>query len=679
MTVGELRPRLWDWARMHLGNWIGGLARAARGLARRLASETCGNVAMIFGISLPVLILMTLGGVDIHRASTVRVNLQDALDAATLAAARSPYTTDAEIQTVGMTALRANLKNYPNITLREADTTFDLQNDELVVANAAVDVKTLVANIFLPPYGQFMDDYIKVGAHSEVNRATKDLEVALVLDITGSMLGTRLTDLQEAAGDLVDLVVQDNQSINSTRMALVPYSMGVNAGSYLNTVRGAARGSTSISAAAWMVANTQKTISALSKANPGVFTSNSHGYNTGDFVWISGVTDTNSNGTVDLAGLVNGRAYKVTRINANTFSLQSWNGSSWQNLSTSNTQTYTANSGIARRCLVSTCDVVVTSANHGLTTGEDVRILNVGGMTQLNTQSSVSPSGSTAFYRTATVLTSSTFTVGVVGPAVPVSTYTSGGTVQCLEYGCQNFLFTNNNGDLRVYDASSCVSERVGTNAYTDVGPSTSKVAFSYVGTTNVGQGGCMTTTFTPLTTNRTTLHDAIDDYTAEGGTAGQIGVAWGWYMVSPNFGSIFPSTSQPAAYGTEGLLKVVIIMTDGEFNAVYYDGVRARDSGSGGGSNDRWINHDSNNGSPFLQAVALCDAMKEEDIIVYTVGFDIAGTTDTTPNTVDTATEVMQACATSAEHVYLPENGTSLKAAFSAIGRSISQLRITK
>jgi Flp pilus assembly protein TadG len=662
---------------MAIGHWIGGIARGACNLVRRMASETRGNVAMIFGLSMPVLVLMTVGGVDIHRASTVRVNLQDALDAATLAAARSPYSDDVNIQRVGLAALKANLKAYPNITLREADTTFVLNKSEIVVASSKVDVKTLVANIFLPPYGKFMDDYIQVGAHSEVNRATKDIEVSLVLDITGSMEGTRLSDLQEAANDLVDLVVQTNQSINKTRMALVPYSMGVNAGSYLNDVRGAARGATNITGAAWMVANSQKTITAMTKASPGVFTANSHGYSTGDFVWISGVTDGNNSGQTDLASYLNGKSYKVVRIDNNTFSLQTLAGSA---INTTGYQTYTASSGIARRCLVSTCEVVVTSNGHGLATGEDVRMLNVGGMTQLNTQNSVSPSGSTPFYQTVTKQTDSTFSINnMVGPVAAVSNYTSGGTVQCLEYGCANFLFTNNENNLRIFEASSCVSERVGSNAYTDAAPSTSKVAFSYVGTTNVGQGGCMTTTFTPLTTNRDTLHSRINAYKAEGGTAGQIGVGWGWYMVSPTFASIFPTESTPDPYGTPNLLKVVIIMTDGEFNAVYYNGVRARDSGAGGGSNDRWINHNSNNGSPFLQSVNMCNAMKAQNIIIYTVGFDISGTPDTTPGTVDTATEVMQACATSPDYVYLPQNGSSLKTAFAAIGRSISQLRISK
>lgn len=679
MIMGRKSPGARD-RTMTFGRHISRMVRGGRRFLGRLARETRGNVAMIFGLSLPVLILMTVGGVDIHRASTVRVNLQDALDAATLAAARSPYSDADNIQRVGMAALKANLNAYPDVILREADTTFVLQDEEIVVASAKVDVKTLVANIFLPPYGQFLDDYVQVGAHSEVNRATKDIEVSLVLDITGSMDGQRLRDLQQASNDLVDLVVQTNQSINRTRMALVPYSMGVNAGSYLNDVRGAATGPTNITAASWEV-GTQKTISGVTKASNAVFTSNGHGFAVGDHVWISSVSSSGSPSNSSLATWLNNKPYRVAATNTNTFTLERWTGSTWTSLSTSSYNTYTANSGRVQKCQLSTCEVVVTSANHGLATGDDVRILGVEGMTQINTQNSVSPStGSNPppFHQTVTRLGSSTFSLNGVVPSM-VSAYTRRGTVQCLEYGCANYLFTNNNGALRIYEASSCVSERVGAQAYTDASPSSAKVAFSYVGTSDVGQGGCMTTTFTPLTTDRATLHSRINAYKAEGGTAGQIGVGWGWYMVSPTFGAIFPQESRPDPYGTRNLLKVVIIMTDGEFNAVYYNGVRARDSGSGGGSNDRWINHDSNNGSPFLQAVSMCNAMKAQGVIVYTVGFDIAGTTDRTPNVVDTATEVMQACATSPSYVYLPQNGTSLKTAFGAIGRSISQLRISK
>ena len=213
---------------------ITGWGRSLKGFADRFAHARQGNVAMIFALSLPPLILMTLGGVDLHRASTVRVNLQDALDAAALAAARSPYTTNAEIRTVGLNALKANLKAYPEITLREDQTTFVLNAEGVVVADSKVDVKALVANIVLPPYGKFMDDKLPVGAHSEVFRSNKMVEIALVLDNTGSMSGTKLTNTKTAAVGLIDrLAAADARSVeeDAVKIALVPFSMTVRANS----------------------------------------------------------------------------------------------------------------------------------------------------------------------------------------------------------------------------------------------------------------------------------------------------------------------------------------------------------------------------------------------------------------------------------------------------------------
>ena len=217
---------------------ITGWGRGLKGFADRFARARQGNVAMIFALSLPPLILMTLGGVDIHRASTVRVNLQDALDAAALAAARSPYTTNAEIRTVGLNALKANLKAYPEITLREDQTTFVLNAEGIVVADSKVDVKALVANIVLPPYGKFMDDKLPVGAHSEVFRSNKMVEIALVLDNTGSMSGTKLTNTKDAAVGLIDrLAAADARSIepDAVKIALVPFSMTVRINSGFGT------------------------------------------------------------------------------------------------------------------------------------------------------------------------------------------------------------------------------------------------------------------------------------------------------------------------------------------------------------------------------------------------------------------------------------------------------------
>lgn len=645
---------------------------------RDFASDARGNVAMLFGLTMPIFLIVVAGGIDINRVSTAKVGLQDALDAAALAAARSPYTQAADIQRVGMDALKANLAAFPATSLVENQTTFILVDDEIVVADAKINVKTLVANIVLPPYGQILDDELPVGVHSEVNRSTKDIEVSLVLDITGSMASpnSRIRDLKSAANSLVDLVVQDQQNINRTRMALVPYSMGVNPGAYIDTVRGTPRGPTSITGASWKSSGwSAKPISGITIANNGIFTSNGHGLAPDDFVWVSGVTQS-GNGS-NLTTLLNDKPYKVVWQSANTFSLQSWNGSAWSNVNTTGRKTY-AGGGSFQKCQISTCEVVIRSDNHGLETGYDVKIRGVNGMTQINNavdDGRVSTTAQTNLFTTVTKRSDDTFSLnGRVGP--DVSNYTSGGTIQCLEQGCREFLFqnlSNNHWRVRpiVDNNRSCVSERIGSEAYTDASAATAPVGAAYASTDNP----CLGSVIQPLTSDRDVLHSQINGYTAVGSTAGQIGVGWGWYMVSPTFGSIFPASSRPDPYDKD-LLKVVVIMTDGEFNTPYCNGVVAG-AVSGSGSTTQHINCAATNGNPFAQAVAMCTAMKRRNVIVYTVGFDIGSGTGGAG--VDTAKEVMQQCATDASHVYLPSDGSSLKTAFAAIGRSISQLRISR
>lgn len=593
---------------------------------------------MLFGLSLPVLILMTVGGVDLHRASTVRVNLQDALDAATLAAARSSYSEDADLQVVGMAALRANLKAYPDIILREADTSFSLNEDAVVVASSRVDVKTLVANIFLPPYGKFMDDYLPVGAHSEVNRSSRNLEVALVLDITGSMGGSRITAMKAAARDLVDLVVQDVQEPYYTRMSVVPYSIGVNVGSWANAARGTPIGARNIAHMAWASA-TARNITGITRANPGVVTSAGHGLVTNDYVWIRNVSGMTQ---------VNNRAYRVQRISSSKFSLQSWNGSSWVAVNTSSYGGY-GGSGEARKCLLSDCAVQVTAPGHGLETGEGVYITGANGMTQVNNRPYI-----------VTKQTDNTYSIGVNG--AEWGAHTSGGSSWCGRDGCQWRVFRNTSNVLRAHQITTCVTERTGAQAYTSAAPSTAFVGRNYPAT----NAPCPSAVIRPLSSDKAAMKSLISSFNVTGSTAGHIGLAWGWYTVSPSFNPLWSGNPAGVASPNE-LLKAVILMTDGEFNTNYCTGVLASNAGIGG----ERINCAATNGDPFDQAEQLCDAMKAEGVMIFTVGLELASGGE--------AEDVMQYCATSPDHVYLPASGGDLSEAFAAIGRELTQLRISR
>ena len=186
---------------------------------------------MISAFVVPLLLLVTFGGIDIHRASTVKANLQDALDAATLAAARSQYTEDADITRVGIASLRANLAPYKDIALLTAQTTFVLDTSTGAVVGAAkVSVDALVADIILPMVGSGTGNQIPVGARSEVLRSNNRVEVALVLDNTGSMSGAKLTNTKAAAIDLINrLEAADSRSIepDAIKISLVPFSQTV--------------------------------------------------------------------------------------------------------------------------------------------------------------------------------------------------------------------------------------------------------------------------------------------------------------------------------------------------------------------------------------------------------------------------------------------------------------------
>ena len=73
--------------------------------------------------------------------------------------------------------------------------------DELVLSATAV-----MPTRFMRLFGQ---DTVTVAATTRINREIRQMELALVLDNTGSMWGTPFTTMQAAAKDLVDIVYGD--------------------------------------------------------------------------------------------------------------------------------------------------------------------------------------------------------------------------------------------------------------------------------------------------------------------------------------------------------------------------------------------------------------------------------------------------------------------------------------
>lgn len=609
-----------------------------RGFLRRFARARRGAVAIQFAaIALPLAVL-SLGLIDVNRASMSKRNLQDALDAAALIVAKSSAANNSQADAIGDAALLAQLATMTADEGSLTSSTFTLggTNNTTVIANAAISVSPVVANLWL-------QGDMTVGAHSEVMRASFDLEVALVVDLTTSMAGQKLTDLKTAATALVPLVVKDSQSPYYSKMSIVPYSNAVNLGTNAATARGAVPAAKSITGVSWS-SGTAKGISGITKANPAVVTATGHGFNNGDRVYIYGVTGMTQ---------VNNRVFTVAGKTTNSFQLSGVNSSTYGAYTASTTDN-------TIKCQATDCELVVTSTAHGFANDAWVYIAGVGGLAASNGATAINSNA----WQAKSVAANSFWLNNTFGP--DYGAFSSNGSAWCTTNGCQYQRFTNTSGSTRIHQISTCVSERT-TNAYTDAAPATTLLGTNYP----VSSNPCLSNTIVPLTSTKSTLTTAISGFAASGSSGGHIGVAWGWYSISPNFSSIFSGTSTPASYTAPHIKKVLILMTDGEYNSSYCSGVISQDSTSGSGSSSDHINCNAPNGNTYTQAKALCEAMKDEDVIIYTVGFQIP---------VDSAAEdLVESCATDAGHVYLPATGTALATAFAAIGADIAAMRISR
>jgi hypothetical protein len=167
-------------------------------------------------------------------------------------------------------------------------------------------------------------------------------------------------------------------------------------------------------------------------------------------------------------------------------------------------------------------------------------------------------------------------------------------------------------------------------------------------------------------------LKRRIDKLEIAGSTAGQMGTAWAWYMLSPSWANLWPAANRPAAYHADAVKKIAILMTDGEYNTGHCNGVIAKDSGTGSGGNSTKIDCNANNGSSNSQAQQLCTAMKSgTGITVFTIGFDLAGN--------QTAISTLRNCASDTSKFYEAANGDELRQAFRDIAIQVAKLRLSQ
>ncbi|MBI1385964.1 MAG: hypothetical protein GC150_13750 [Rhizobiales bacterium] len=204
-----------------------------------------------------------------------------------------------------------------------------------------------------------------------------------------------------------------------------------------------------------------------------------------------------------------------------------------------------------------------------------------------------------------------------------------------------------------------CAIERSGAHAYTDTMPGDGAWIASadpaappadIDPTENTGSYFCPNAEIMPLTDSASSLKARINSLSTGGWTAGHIGLAWAWYMISEEWASIWHSGSQPAPYGDNDTIKAVLMMTDGIFNTAYANGESAD------------------------QALDLCTEMRDRGVIVFSVAFQAP----------TAAADTLRDCASPAggefgQTFFDAQNGTELRQAFISIANQLNTLRLAE
>lgn len=101
-----------------------------------------------------------------------------------------------------------------------------------ITPNADAGQITVVASTFVPTTLMRLAGFerVQVNARAVAQREQIPMELAMVLDVTGSMAGSKLTALKQSANDLLDILYGPRDTAEGLTVALVPFSARVNIG-----------------------------------------------------------------------------------------------------------------------------------------------------------------------------------------------------------------------------------------------------------------------------------------------------------------------------------------------------------------------------------------------------------------------------------------------------------------
>lgn len=188
---------------------------------RLFRQDQRGNVLMLFGLALVPLMGVVGVAIDYSRASNTRQALNAAIDSAALMAARDAQKlTDGQLKTRIDAWIKDNLPPDVKSEYTGATVTID-RTARTIKIDANAVVPTTISNVIGV-------SQLPVGTNSQSTWGTNKIELALVLDNTGSMKDNgKMAALKAASLDLVKIMKDATQETDQIKISIVPFSARV--------------------------------------------------------------------------------------------------------------------------------------------------------------------------------------------------------------------------------------------------------------------------------------------------------------------------------------------------------------------------------------------------------------------------------------------------------------------
>ncbi|MFZ5616769.1 MAG: pilus assembly protein TadG-related protein [Pseudomonadota bacterium] len=214
---------------------------------RNFLADRDGNIAIMFAFTFVLLVLFAGGAIDFTRYNAVRADLVESLDASGLAIAQLDAMNGPEIRNLSDAAREEYLKDYGRDFFHEnfshenvidgLSVDFDITK-ATITPTAQGQIRTLFLHLAYDLLGTPGDgaEFLSLATETEITRrGSGKIELALVLDVTGSMKNApngggdkKIVSLRNAVDNLLGVMYGADTYSDDIKIGVVPFNAHVN-------------------------------------------------------------------------------------------------------------------------------------------------------------------------------------------------------------------------------------------------------------------------------------------------------------------------------------------------------------------------------------------------------------------------------------------------------------------